>query len=77
MSELSKSDHDKLRDLLALAAAEGLEPKETERVMQHVRSCPGCSAELEQWQLLAGGLDRKSTRLNSSHQHRSRMPSSA
>jgi anti-sigma factor RsiW len=56
MSELSKFDHDKLRDLLALAAAEGLEPKETERVMQHVRTCPGCSAELEQWQLLAGGL---------------------
>ena len=27
--------------------------------------------------LIAGGQDRKSTRLNSSHKHRSRMPSSA
>ena len=27
--------------------------------------------------IMALGLDRKSTRLNSSHQHRSRMPSSA
>ena len=27
--------------------------------------------------MLASALDRKSTRLNSSHQHRSRMPSSA
>ena len=50
------NDHNKIRDLLALAAAEGLDAKESEQVMQHVRTCPGCSAELEQWQLLAGGL---------------------
>ncbi|MGH9744615.1 MAG: hypothetical protein ACRD59_00720 [Candidatus Acidiferrales bacterium] len=56
MNRLSKSDHEKIRDLLALAAAEGLESKESERVMQHVRACAECSAELEQWQLLAGGL---------------------
>ena len=32
---------------------------------------------LESIQRLRGHSDRKSTRLNSSHQHRSRMPSSA
>ena len=32
---------------------------------------------LNTWKLLILVLDRKSTRLNSSHQHRSRMPSSA
>ena len=28
------------------------ERKESERVMHHVRTCPQCSAELEQWQAL-------------------------
>ena len=38
----------------------------------------GIACKVETGRALAvAGLDRKSTRLNSSHQHRSRMPSSA
>jgi hypothetical protein len=56
MKDHSMTSHEKIRDLLALAAAEGLDAKESEQVMQHVRTCAGCSAELEQWQALARGL---------------------
>jgi anti-sigma factor RsiW len=56
MNDHSMTSHEKIRDLLALAAAEGLDAKESEQVMQHVRTCAGCSTELEQWQALARGL---------------------
>jgi anti-sigma factor RsiW len=61
MNDLSKSGHDKIRELLALAAADSLDAKESEQVIEHVRTCPGCAAELERWQLLAGGLRRLPT----------------
>ena len=41
-----------------------------------VDTCPHRFAPLSRGSI-AAGVDRKSTRLNSSHQHRSRMPSSA
>ena len=50
------NDHEAIRELLMLAAADSLEAKESERVMQHVRTCPACSDEVAQWQLLASGL---------------------
>ena len=53
---LSVTEHNKIREMLALAAADALEPNESELVMQHVRTCPQCSAEMEQWQLLSRGL---------------------
>src|SRR5271170_4621627 len=39
--------------MLALAAADALEPNELELVMQHARTCPQCAAEMEQWQHLS------------------------
>jgi hypothetical protein len=56
MKENPMTDHDKIRELLALAAADGLDANESEQVMLHARTCAECSAELEQWQLLARGL---------------------
>jgi hypothetical protein len=54
--DLSVTEHNKIREMLALAAAEALEQNELEPVMQHVRTCPQCSKEMEQWQLLSRGL---------------------
>jgi anti-sigma factor RsiW len=53
--------HDELRELLPLAAADGLSPAEEDRVALHIRSCAACAAELESWRLLAGGLRRLPT----------------
>ena len=55
------NDHDKIRALLALAAADVLEPGEERLVMDHLRTCDACGAELEKWKLLAGGLRRLPT----------------
>ena len=55
------NDHEKIRELLALAAAGALEPAEEEQVTKHMRSCEACAAELEEWRLLAGGLRRLPT----------------
>jgi anti-sigma factor RsiW len=56
MNDMSTNDHDKIRELLPLAAADGLDAQESEQVMLHARTCAECSAELEQWQLLSRGL---------------------
>ena len=55
------TDHDKIRDLLSLAAADSLEPNEDRLVSEHLRSCTDCAAQLEEWRLLAGGLRRLPT----------------
>jgi anti-sigma factor RsiW len=55
------NDHEKIRALLALAAADVLEPGEEKQLMDHLRSCDSCGAELEKWKLLAGGLRRLPT----------------
>jgi anti-sigma factor RsiW len=55
-SNISATDHNKIRELLALAAADALDSKESELVMRHVGTCPQCSAEMEQWQHLSRGL---------------------
>jgi anti-sigma factor RsiW len=55
------TDHDKIRDLLSLAAADALESNEDRLVSEHVRSCVDCAAQLEEWRLLAGGLRRLPT----------------
>jgi hypothetical protein len=54
--DMSVADHNKIRELLALAAADALLPNESEMLMQHVRMCPQCSAEMEQWQYLSRSL---------------------
>jgi anti-sigma factor RsiW len=50
------TEHDKIRELLSLAAADALEPNEDRLVSEHIRSCAGCAAQLEEWRMLAGGL---------------------
>ena len=54
--ESSMSGHNKIRDLLALAASDALDARESELVMQHLRACQECQAEMDQWQRLARGL---------------------
>ena len=53
---MSATEHNKIREMLALAAADALEPNESELLMRHAQTCPQCSAEMEQWQLLSRGL---------------------
>ena len=55
------SEHDKIRELLPLAAAEVLEPNEERLLAEHLRGCTSCAAQLEEWRLLAGGLRRLPT----------------
>ncbi|MCG6924450.1 MAG: zf-HC2 domain-containing protein [Acidobacteria bacterium] len=43
-------------DRLALAAAEALDPGEQRRVDAHLRECPDCAAQAEQWRRLGDGL---------------------
>ena len=55
------TDHEKIRELLSLAAADALEPDEDRLVSEHLRSCADCAGQLEDWRLLAGGLRRLPT----------------
>ena len=55
------SEHDKIRELLALAAAGALTAAEERRVAEHVRSCVSCSNELEAWRPIASELRRLPT----------------
>jgi len=53
--------HQEIRALLSLAVADALEPHEEQLVAEHLRGCSACAAELEEFQLLAGGLRRLPT----------------
>jgi len=55
------SEHDEIRELLALGASGALEREEEERVARHIRACALCSEELEEWRLIATGLRRLPT----------------
>lgn len=55
------SEHDKIRELLALAAAEALSRAEEEQVTAHLRSCEACSNEMEEWRSITGELRRLPT----------------
>ena len=55
------SEHDKIRELLALAGAGALTAEEEKQVVEHVRSCIACSNELEAWRSIATDLCRLST----------------
>jgi len=55
------SEHDKIRELLALAAADALTSAEEKQVAEHVRSCIACSNELAVWQPIASELRRLPT----------------
>jgi anti-sigma factor RsiW len=49
-------EHSIVRDLLALAAAGGLDPAEQRRVENHLHQCELCRAEFASWTQLAGAL---------------------
>ena len=55
------SEHDKIRELLALAAADALTSAEEKQVAEHVRSCIACSNELGAWRPIASALRRLPT----------------
>ena len=50
------TEHEAVRELLALAAAGALGPEEVRRVEQHARTCEACRAELETWAVYTQGL---------------------
>lgn len=55
------NDHDKIRELLALAAAGALTRDEEQQVAAHLRSCVACSNELDAWRSIAADLCRLPT----------------
>jgi len=55
------SEHDAIRELLALAAADALEEKERRRVEAHLPGCAECSAKLDRFRVLGHGLRRLPT----------------
>ena len=55
------SKHDKIRELLALAAADALTSAEEQLVAEHVRSCIACANELGAWRPIASELRRLPT----------------
>jgi anti-sigma factor RsiW len=58
---MAMSEHDTIRELLALAAAGALTPAEEQRVAEHLQSCIACSNELEAWRPIARELRRLPT----------------
>src|SRR5271156_5447370 len=58
---MAMSEHDKIRELLALAAAGALTSAEEKQVAEHVRSCIACSNELQAWRPIASELRRLPT----------------
>ncbi|HUO34480.1 MAG TPA: KleE stable inheritance protein [Candidatus Acidoferrum sp.] len=55
------NEHDKIRSLLSLAVAGALDSAQESLVENHVRTCPECAAQLDEWRALAGGLKRLPT----------------
>ena len=55
------SEHEKIRELLALAGAGVLTAAEEKQVVEHVRSCVSCANELETWRSIATDLCRLPT----------------
>lgn len=55
------NEHDKIRELLALAAAGALTTAEEKQVAEHLRSCAACSNEMDAWRSIATDLCRLPT----------------
>ncbi len=55
------NEHEKIRELLALAAADVLTSAEEKQVAEHVRSCIACSNELGAWRPITSELRRLPT----------------
>jgi anti-sigma factor RsiW len=54
-------DHGEIRQQLALFVAGALEADEESLMALHLATCADCSAELERWQAITGGLRRMPT----------------
>jgi anti-sigma factor RsiW len=52
------NEHETVRDLLALAAAGVLDPKDQSRLERHIRECSACQREMETLKAYASGLHR-------------------
>jgi len=50
------TDHNSLRRMLPLAAAENLTDAEFRSLQKHLRDCAECANELEQWRTIGKGL---------------------
>lgn len=58
---MNMSEHDQIRELLALAAAGALDADEESRLAAHLRSCAACAAELNSFQEMGAVLRRLPT----------------
>jgi anti-sigma factor RsiW len=58
-------EHTEIRKQFALLIAGTLDADAEAHIARHVATCPSCSAELERWQLISGGLRRLRTPLPS------------
>jgi len=52
------TEHESILAMLALTAADALDPGELRRVQQHAESCETCRRELHAWSLYAAGLPK-------------------
>ncbi len=55
------NEHDAMRELIALAAADALDEREQALLAEHLRHCQACIAELDEWRALGRGLRRLPT----------------
>ena len=58
MSGKTMTEHEKIRELLALAAAGAVDASEEARINEHLRLCSDCAARLGFWQEIQSGLRR-------------------
>lgn len=54
-------EHEKIRELLALAVAGALDEKQEQLVARHLRECGSCAAEQETWSMIGSALRRLPT----------------
>jgi hypothetical protein len=52
------TEHESIQAMLALTAADALDPGELRRVQQHAGSCEICRGELHAWSIYARGLPK-------------------
>jgi anti-sigma-K factor RskA len=65
--------HEDYKEMLAVAALGSLEEADSRRLEEHLRSCPECRAEKEQWQETAAWLALNSEPREPSKQFRSEL----
>lgn len=61
MRDKTTGEHESIRQLLPLAAADALNEAELRTFEQHVAACPECAAEMETWDALTIALKRLPT----------------